>query len=69
MSLPLFPSGFLPVLDFFSWNFRGRFKAILCKMPILMKIFSLEEKLFVINLLEVIPLIRGEINSFGETFF
>jgi hypothetical protein len=69
MSLLLFLSGLLPVLGFFSRNFRGRFRAMLRKMPILMTNFALEGKLFVINLLEVIPLIQGEINSFGETFF
>jgi hypothetical protein len=42
MSLLLFLSGLLPVFGFFSQNFRGRFRAMLRKMTILMTYFALE---------------------------
>jgi len=64
MALLLFHSGLLPLFGFFSWNFKGRFRTMLHKMTILMTDFAFEGQLFIINLLQVIPFIHGEIDSF-----
>jgi hypothetical protein len=42
---------------------------VFCKMSILMADFAFEGKLFIINLLHVVPFIQGEVNSFGQAFF
>jgi hypothetical protein len=67
--LLLLSFGLLPLFRLFIRTFKRGFGTMLCKMAILMTKFALEGKLFIIHLLQVVPIVQCEINSLWHTFF
>jgi hypothetical protein len=67
--LLLLSFGLLPLFKLFIQTFRRGFGIVLRKMAILMEKFALEGQLFIIHLLQVVPIVQCEINSFWQTFF